>query len=161
MSGGIERREVATMGRDELETAKVSERRPGSTAAAESPQPLSFEDGLSRLADLVGGLEGGRLGLAESIAAYEQGVSLVRRLHAELADVEQRVKTLTAAAEEAASADGDDDAPAEDAPPGSVPRTSTAVSRKGQAKRTTDRQPRGTGGRPRSLPGMDDSSAEV
>jgi exodeoxyribonuclease VII small subunit len=145
------------MGRDERETAKVSERRHGSAAAAESPQSLSFEEGLSRLADLVGGLEGGRLGLAESIAAYEQGVSLVRRLHAELADVEQRVKTLTAAAEKA----GDDDAVAEDASPTSAPHDPTTVPRKGQAKRTTDRQPRGAGGRPRSLPGMDDSSADV
>ncbi len=149
------------MGRDERETAKVSERRHGSAAAAESPQPLSFEEGLSRLADLVGGLEGGRLGLAESITAYEQGVSLVRRLHAELADVEQRVKTLTAAAEKAVVEEGDDDAPAEDASPGSAPQAATAGARKGQAKRTSDRQPRGTGGRPRSLPGMDDSSAEV
>ena len=73
------------MSRDELEATKVSDRSSGSTTAAQSPQPVSFEEGLARLADLVGGLEGGRLGLAESIAAYEQGVSLVRRLHAELA----------------------------------------------------------------------------
>ena len=149
------------MGRDERETAKVSDRRNGSAAAGESPQPVSFEEGLARLADLVGGLEGGRLGLAESIAAYEQGVALVRRLHAALADVEQRVKTLTAAAGKAAAEDGDDEGSGEDAPPGSAMHDPTAAPRKGHAKRTTDRQPRGAGGRPRRLPGMDDSSAEV
>ena len=149
------------MSHDEWEATKVSDRRSGSTTAAESPQPVSFEEGLSRLADLVGGLEGGRLGLAESIAAYEQGVSLVRRLHAELANVEQRVKTLTAAAEKAAAEDGDDEGPGPDAPSGSAPQAPTAGPRKGPAKRSTDRQPRGAGGRPRRLPGMDDSSAEV
>ena len=144
------------MGREEQEATKVSDRRTGSTTAAEAPQPVSFEEGLSRLADLVGGLEGGRLGLAESIAAYEQGVSLVRRLHAELADVEQRVKTLTAAAE-----DEEDDGPMGEAPADSVPHAPTAGPRKGSAKRATDRQPRGAAGRPRRLPGMDDSSPEV
>jgi exodeoxyribonuclease VII small subunit len=149
------------MGRDQQEATKVSDRRTGSTTAAEAPQPVSFEEGLSRLADLVGGLEGGRLGLAESIAAYEQGVSLVRRLHAELADVEQRVKILTAAAKKAPEEDEDDNGPTEEAAPDSVPHAPTAGPRKGPAKRATDRQPRGAGGRPRRLPGMDDSSQEV
>ena len=147
------------MGREEQEATKVSDRRTGSTTAAEAPQPVSFEEGLSRLADLVGGLEGGRLGLAESIAAYEQGVSLVRRLHAELADVEQRVKTLTTAAEKAS--DEEDDGLMGEAPADSVPHAPTAGPRKGSAKRATDRQPRGAAGRPRRLPGMDDSSPEV
>ena len=38
------------------------------------------------LADLVGRLESGQLGLAESIAAYESGVAIARSLQAELAD---------------------------------------------------------------------------
>ena len=149
------------MDREEQEATKVSDRRTGSTTAAEAPQPVSFEEGLSRLADLVGGLEGGRLGLAESIAAYEQGVSLVRRLHAELADVEHRVKTLTTAAEKASEEDEEDDGPMGEAPADSVPHAPTAGPRKGSAKRATDRQPRGAAGRPRRLPGMDDSSQEV
>ena len=120
------------MGRDEQEATKVSDRRTGSTTAAEAPQPVSFEDGLSRLADLVGGLEGGRLGLAESIAAYEQGVSLVRRLHAELADVEQRVKTLTAAAEKASEEDEEDDGPMGEAPADSVPHASASCEHAAQ-----------------------------
>ena len=145
------------MGREEREATKVSDRHMGSKAAAESPQPSTFEEGLSRLADLVGGLEGGRLGLSESIAAYEQGVTLVRRLHAELADVEQRVKTLTTSVAPAPEEDG----PIDDPLAGSGAQASSAGSRKGPAKRSTDRPVRGGGGRPRRLPGMDDSSAEV
>lgn len=148
------------MSREEQESTKVSDQRTQSTTAAEAPQPVSFEDGLSRLADLVGGLEGGRLGLAESIAAYEQGVSLVRRLHAELADVETRVKTLTTAAEKASEED-QADGPMGEAAPDSVPHAPTAGPRKGPAKRETDRQPRGAAGRPRRLPGMDDGAREV
>lgn len=139
----------------------MSDRRHGAVSAAQTPQPLSFEEGLSRLSDLVGSLEGGRLGLSDSIAAYEQGVSLVRRLHAELADVEQRVRMLTAAAETLPETDGDEDAPAEPPRSGSFPQGTTDGARKGHAKRTTDRPPRSAGGRPRRLPGMDDSSAEV
>ena len=149
------------MGRDEQETTKVSDRRKESEAAAEFPQPVSFEEGLARLADLVGGLEGGRLGLAESIAAYEQGVALVRRLHAELADVEQRVKILTTAAEKGAAEDEGDDGDDGSDPPAPPPREPSAGSRKAHAKRSTDRSSKATGGRPRRLPGMDDSAAEV
>ena len=62
--------------------------------ASNSNQPTSFEEGLSDLGDIVARLESGGLGLSESIAAYEQGVSLLRNLHAELAGVEERVSKL-------------------------------------------------------------------
>jgi exodeoxyribonuclease VII small subunit len=39
-------------------------------------------------------MESGDLGLAESIASYEQGVALLRRLHDELSGIELRVQTL-------------------------------------------------------------------
>jgi len=138
----------------------VSGRRDRTTSPADSPQPASFEDGLTRLADLVGGLESGRLGLAESIAAYEQGVTLVRRLHAELADVEQRVQTLTAA--KTAPPDDEDDADDDGNPsPLSTRDGADAGARKGGAKRSAERPSRGATGRPRRLPGMDDPSQEV
>jgi len=149
------------MSGDHQGTTKVSDRQTGSATAAESPQPVSFEEGLSRLADLVGGLEGGRMGLSDSIAAYEQGVALVRRLHAELADVEQRVKTLTAAVEKAPEEENAEDGPSEPSLNGATSQSPTAGSRKGLAKRSADRPARGAGGRPRRLPGMDDPSAEV
>lgn len=120
----------------------------------------SFEERLSRLGDLVGRLEGGQLGLAESIGAYEQGVALVRSLQAELVDVEQRVRVLTAAA--AAE------------PPGGPPRDETAADAPSPAaRRAGARGARGAGGAPpageqrpagsrvRKLPGMDDAGAEA
>lgn len=141
--------------------SQVSGRGIESTAAGETPQPATFEEGLSRLAELVGDLEGGRLGLAESIAAYEQGVSLVRRLNRELADVEQRVQTLTAASL-SVPGDGDDtDGEADSGAPGSRSRERPAAARREEPKRPANRAPRTGGGRPRSLPGMDDGSTEV
>ncbi len=153
-------------------SSKVS----GGDAAAQPPQPATFEEGLSHLAELVGRLEGGQLGLAESIAAYERGVTLVRALHGELSDVEQRVRMLTAPPPDrprAGSNRGEstpDDGPAAafedgpatpfsdgDTPAGDEPTT----RRKGGAKGGSGRATRSAGGRPRSLPGMDDPPAEV
>lgn len=149
------------MTNDRPQTAKVSDRRDGPTAPADSSQPASFEDGLTRLAELVGGLESGRLGLAESIAAYEQGVSLVRRLHDELADVEQRVKMLMSAAKSPSPEEDDDQNPGVERLPEATREGGEAASRKGAAKRTTERPSRGAAGRPKRLPGMDDPSPEV
>ena len=67
---------------------------PSDTDAANSPQAPSFEVALAELGDLVSRLESGSLGLSESIAAYERGVALLRRLHEELAVAEATVSTL-------------------------------------------------------------------
>jgi len=51
--------------------------------------------GLTRKLDaVINQMESRELGLTESIEAYEQGVSLLRQLHEELSDIEQRVVTL-------------------------------------------------------------------
>ncbi|MFM8705072.1 MAG: exodeoxyribonuclease VII small subunit [Planctomycetia bacterium] len=55
---------------------------------------MPFETSLAELNDLVNRLESGALGLSESIGAYERGVSILRRLHEQLADVEERVRLL-------------------------------------------------------------------
>ena len=55
---------------------------------------LSFEDSLEKLDAVINQMESRELGLTESIEAYEQGVSLLRQLHEELSDIEQRVVTL-------------------------------------------------------------------
>ena len=60
----------------------------------DKPEPPSFEAGLAELDLLVRTMESGDLGLAESIASYEQGVALLRRLHDELSGIELRVQTL-------------------------------------------------------------------
>ena len=55
---------------------------------------LSFEASLEKLDAVINQMESRELGLTESIEAYEQGVSLLRQLHEELSDIEQRVVTL-------------------------------------------------------------------
>lgn len=127
----------------------------------------SFEERLARLADLVGKLEGGQLGLSDSIDAYERGVTLVRALHAELLDVEQRVRILTAApATDGSAAVSGTDGQARD--------TAETVRRRG-GSRGSKASLRGTesskspvppsgsprGGDSRKLPGMDDTNAEA
>jgi exodeoxyribonuclease VII small subunit len=61
---------------------------------AEAAQPSSFEDALGQLAELVAQLESGSLGLSDSIAGYERGVAILRRLHEELARAEERISVL-------------------------------------------------------------------
>jgi exodeoxyribonuclease VII small subunit len=53
-----------------------------------------FEEVLGELEGLVQRLEKGELPLEESLAAFERGVTLVRRLSQRLAEVEQRVELL-------------------------------------------------------------------
>jgi len=57
--------------------------------------PAKFEDGLQALESIVGKLERGDLSLEEALAAYEDGVALVRHLGTKLTEVEKRVEVLT------------------------------------------------------------------
>ncbi len=117
------------------------------TQPATSPQIASFEDGLATLGDLVARLESGGLGLSESIAAYEQGVSILRQLHDELARADERVRVLVRLDDEGRPvlADHEIESSATDAADPSTVR----------------RRPRGKTSRGRSLPGMDDETAEA
>lgn len=112
---------------------------PSEPDAADSPQSAPFEAALADLGDIVSRLESGSLGLSESIAAYERGVTLLRRLHEELAAAELKVSTLVRVDEEGrpilTTAD-----PAAEAP--AAPRSA------GRKQRS------------RTLPGMDDGGAE-
>lgn len=117
-------------------------------------QPETFETLSVQLAELVTRLESGSLGLSESIAAYERGVGIVRRLQEELARAEERVSVLVAIDDEGrpvlrprdtAAAAG----PAQDAH--SPQPDGTAAPTRGPRSRS----PRG-----KSLPGMDDNGAE-
>ena len=113
------------------------------------PQPArpTFEAALAELGELVGRLESGTLGLSDSIAAYEKGVSLLRGLHEQLAEVEERVRMLVRV--------DDEGRPVLETPaPGSV----------GAEKRSADEKPRRTssrGSRPKQLPGMDDAEGPL
>lgn len=113
--------------------------------AAESAQTPSFEDGLAELGRIVTGLESGSLGLADSITAYERGVSLVRRLHDELAQTEARVNVLVRIDEEGHPI------LAPHAEAGSDPGTARPAKRTARAKAS----------RSRPLPGMDEGSDEA
>ena len=57
-------------------------------------EELSFEQALERLESIVDELEGGALPLAESIARYEEGVRLSRRLTQTLDQAEKRIERL-------------------------------------------------------------------
>lgn len=139
----------------------------GPKTPLEGGERATFEERLALLADLVGKLEGGQLGLSESIAAYERGVTLVRTLHAELLDVEQRVSMLTTASRgDGASAVPEADSPtvadsgASRRKAGS--RAAKASSRAAEPSKSSFPSadpPRGRdAGR---LPGMDDGGAEA
>lgn len=56
----------------------------------------TFEDDLEALDAVVGSLEGGELGLDDSLKRFEEGVALARRLRARLEAAEGRVQELLA-----------------------------------------------------------------
>lgn len=55
---------------------------------------LTFEEALARLEEIVRLLEEGKLPLAESLAAFEEGVGLLRRCAEELEEAEGKVEIL-------------------------------------------------------------------
>ena len=65
------------------------------TAKSKSKKEDSFEDSLARLEDLVGRLEAGDISLEQSVAAFEQGVSLVRTLNKRLDAVQAKIEKVS------------------------------------------------------------------
>jgi exodeoxyribonuclease VII small subunit len=63
-------------------------------SGASDPASLSFEEAIERLQTIVEELEGGSLSLEESIARYEEGVKLSRRLTQTLDEAEKRIERL-------------------------------------------------------------------
>ena len=55
----------------------------------------SFEQSLQRLETLVHDLEHGQVGLAESLASYEEGVKLLKECHQLLEKAERRIELLS------------------------------------------------------------------
>lgn len=116
-----------------------------SPQAAEAAQNTGFEAALAQLAELVGQLESGGLGLGESIDAYERGVALLRRLHEELARAEERVSVLVRIDDQGR--------------PVLAPHApSEASAAEPPATRRAGRQ---RNGRTKPLPGMDETSEEA
>lgn len=56
----------------------------------------SFEQAMSRLEAIIGILESGGSGLDESIAAFEEGIGLLKYCNERLGEAEQKVRILTA-----------------------------------------------------------------
>ena len=129
------------------------------TASASSePQAVTFEVGLAQLGEIVARLESGSLGLSESITAYERGVTILRQLHEELAAVEQRVSVLV-------RIDEDGRPILEPSSPGRHGAAGDGMAAAADSTQPARTRParggRGATGRSKSLPGMDDASAEA
>ncbi|MET3132364.1 exodeoxyribonuclease VII small subunit [Oxalobacteraceae bacterium GrIS 1.11] len=59
-----------------------------------SAAPVSFEEAMAELAQLVTQMEAGQLPLEASVAAYQRGSELVKYCAAQLDKVESQVKVL-------------------------------------------------------------------
>jgi exodeoxyribonuclease VII small subunit len=118
---------------------------------ADHTPPETFEMALAALGEIVTRLESGSLGLSDSITAYERGVGLLRRLHEELAAVEQRVSLLVRIDEEGHPVMTDLEAAAADFAQSADPPPDAAAR--------GSKRPRGPASRSRAarLPGMDDA----
>jgi exodeoxyribonuclease VII small subunit len=59
-----------------------------------APKKEKFEDHLRQVEDAVKSLEGGKLGLEESIEKYESGVRALRQCYAILEQAEKKIQIL-------------------------------------------------------------------
>jgi exodeoxyribonuclease VII small subunit len=77
--------------------------------ASAASAPVSFEQAMAELSQLVTQMEGGQLPLEASVVAYARGSELVRFCAAQLEKVEAQVKVLEGDMLKPFSADGEDD----------------------------------------------------
>ena len=61
---------------------------------AADEQALTFEESLAQLEQIVAKLEGGKLGLSESLGAYEQGVQRLNACYKMLEHAERRIELV-------------------------------------------------------------------
>ena len=64
------------------------------TKKIQRSEEMPFEAAIARLEVIVKTMEGDSLSLDESLALYEEGVALTRRLNRELEEAEQKVRIL-------------------------------------------------------------------
>ncbi len=75
----------------------MAEKKRGAPAPGAADEPAagpSFEEAIERLETIVEELEGGALTLEESIARYEEGIRLSKRLGQTLDEAEKRIERL-------------------------------------------------------------------
>ncbi|MEQ8770673.1 MAG: exodeoxyribonuclease VII small subunit [Phycisphaerales bacterium] len=58
------------------------------------PAALNYEQAIEALEEIVERIEGGEIGLAESMEAYERGVKLIARCRSVLNEAEQKISEL-------------------------------------------------------------------
>jgi exodeoxyribonuclease VII small subunit len=62
-------------------------------------EPKRFDQGMAELERIVQRLETGELALEDALAAFEQGIGLVRMLNQRLTEAEARIEVLTRGAD--------------------------------------------------------------
>ncbi len=66
-------------------------------AKAKQVPPETFEEALQELEQILGDMEGGQVGLEESIVKYERGSFLIRHCRTVLGAAEKQIELLTKA----------------------------------------------------------------
>jgi exodeoxyribonuclease VII small subunit len=64
-------------------------------AEEQGDQPVTFEDRLARLEEIVTKLESADVGLDESLKLYAEGASLIKDCRKTLSEAEKRISKLT------------------------------------------------------------------
>lgn len=64
------------------------------TRTMSKKKPKNFEEAIARLENLTQAMQGGDMPLEESLAAYQEGVELVRFCQEKLAEAEQKLHIL-------------------------------------------------------------------
>lgn len=67
-----------------------------SAAGTSGEPPVTFEEALRRLDEVVARLESGEVGLEEAVALFEQGQGLLAACRERLATAQRRIEELTA-----------------------------------------------------------------
>jgi exodeoxyribonuclease VII small subunit len=70
------------------------------TSTSADANPMSFEQMLKELDEVVRALESGQLSLEDSLARFQKGVEVVKVAQGLLGQAEQRVEILTKAAQD-------------------------------------------------------------
>ena len=58
-------------------------------------EKLNFNNGLSKLEEIINKMDSGELTLEESLKYFEEGIKIHRKCHSALKDAEQRISILT------------------------------------------------------------------
>lgn len=69
-------------------------KKPATRKKKTDPAEMPFEEAIARLEVIVKAMESDTVSLDESLALYEEGIALTRRLSRELDEAEQRVQIL-------------------------------------------------------------------